>query len=63
MARYRVLEIETVVKEYEVDAENRDSAIVKVHNGVNVGVVRERVIGREYETENLTLLEALKAGG
>lgn len=63
MDRYRVLEIETIVKEYEVEAESRDNAIVKVHCGTDMGIVRERVIGREYETENLTLLEALKVEG
>lgn len=54
MAKFKVIEINTVVKEWVTDADNKTSAVENVLDG-KAGLVTEDLVDNEWETENLTL--------
>ena len=55
MAKFRVLEIGTYYKEFEIDADDHDEAETKVRNGEGT-LAKEGNDCDQYETENLSLL-------
>lgn len=62
MAKFRVIELTTTMREYEVETKDREKAINKVRRKRSKPV-KEEVIDTDYHTENLTFKEELKKGG
>lgn len=55
MAKFRVLEIRTVVDEFEIEAKDRHEAIEIVNKTDGLKPQRSKVVEIEYETELLTI--------
>jgi len=62
MNRYRVIQIDTIVTEYMVEADGHDEAIRQAQSNPDFVPIRTKVIERNFETENLSLLAPKSRG-